>query len=415
MAVDEPTECEDGRIIRKVEMTNEHITRLEVSNFKMFDRLVVENIGQVNLITGDNNVGKTSLLECFLMVNNDIDQSVKNLHRTLCTKNIHIHPKRINLKEPIFPDDNYFNYIKKDKDTPIKFGWEFGGNAHSISFQDCLIDSLTERDFEKRTPEKYGIGNPNLWIKVFKDESFKELQWMYLDDFKRGREHSYWPLITINAGFQEDVNDYYSANIGIEENQVSGSKKVLRGIQVSLFENNFKELNYEEKKRFISSLLLFIPDIEDTAIKNYFGRDILSIKSKSFENYQPITFWGEGFNKFVRCLLEIIKCKNSFLLIDEIDTGIHWTKMKEFWIKIIESSQFNNVQLICSTHSQDCIKAFVQAGEEMSNMKSKLRLIELEEFDRKGQIKHTATTYDYESLKYKLDVGTNVRGGDVWQ
>src|SRR5215212_2068407 len=39
------------------------LTSLEIRNFRAFDHLQIERLGRVNLITGRNNVGKTSLLE----------------------------------------------------------------------------------------------------------------------------------------------------------------------------------------------------------------------------------------------------------------------------------------------------------------------------------------------------------------
>ena len=47
-------------------MEETHISQLRIQGFKKFDDLEVENIGQFNLIIGDNNVGKTSLLEALL-------------------------------------------------------------------------------------------------------------------------------------------------------------------------------------------------------------------------------------------------------------------------------------------------------------------------------------------------------------
>ena len=44
---------------------------LEIQNFRAFEHLRIERLGRVNLITGKNNVGKTSLLEAvqsFLLV-----------------------------------------------------------------------------------------------------------------------------------------------------------------------------------------------------------------------------------------------------------------------------------------------------------------------------------------------------------
>ena len=47
-------------------METKHLSYFKVENFKRFDSLEVNDIGQFNLIVGDNNVGKTSLLEALL-------------------------------------------------------------------------------------------------------------------------------------------------------------------------------------------------------------------------------------------------------------------------------------------------------------------------------------------------------------
>ena len=53
-------------------MSNQHIENLEIRNFKCFKQLNIANIGQVNLIGGKNNVGKTAFLEAVdLFVSSD--------------------------------------------------------------------------------------------------------------------------------------------------------------------------------------------------------------------------------------------------------------------------------------------------------------------------------------------------------
>jgi AAA15 family ATPase/GTPase len=387
---------------------NEHITRLEVKNFKKFDHLVVENIGQINLITGDNNVGKTSLLESILIVNDDIDLSLKYLHQTLCLKEIHIHPHGVNSKNPIFPSANYFEYLKTDKKKPIEFIFD----NSSISFEDCTIDDLTPKDFEKQKVDNYNIGRPNKWVKIYKNGDFKELQWMYYDDFKRNLKYGYTPYIVPLLGYHVDINDMYDETIGEEK---PNNKRDSSNNDSNNTVTKFKELDFEEKKKFIVSLSLFVPDIEDTSIRNYFGREILSLKIKSKEIYHPITTWGEGFNEFVRYLLEIIKNKNRFLLIDEFATGVHWTKMKVFWLQIMRTSEINNVQLFCTTHSQDCINAFIEAGEELSGMKDRMRLIQLQESKSDKSTRNVyASTYNFEQIKSGLESDINLRGGRLY-
>ncbi len=44
-------------------MPNLLLKNLEINNFRTFNQLQIDNLGRVNLITGKNNVGKSSLLE----------------------------------------------------------------------------------------------------------------------------------------------------------------------------------------------------------------------------------------------------------------------------------------------------------------------------------------------------------------
>ena len=43
-------------------------TSFSIENFRLFDRLAVESLARVNLIAGENNVGKTALLEALWML-----------------------------------------------------------------------------------------------------------------------------------------------------------------------------------------------------------------------------------------------------------------------------------------------------------------------------------------------------------
>src|SRR5438094_8588307 len=53
--------------------TSRHLSYFKVENFKRFESFEMKDLGQFNLIVGDNNVGKTSVLEALLF---DADQSV---------------------------------------------------------------------------------------------------------------------------------------------------------------------------------------------------------------------------------------------------------------------------------------------------------------------------------------------------
>ena len=74
-------------------MGENHLTYFKIENFKRFDSFEMENLGQYNLLVGDNNVGKTSVLEglCF-------DENLGNLVWGFI--NIFIKRKMLNVSNP---------------------------------------------------------------------------------------------------------------------------------------------------------------------------------------------------------------------------------------------------------------------------------------------------------------------------
>jgi len=390
---------------------NKHIIEFDVKNFKKFDHLVVENIGQVNLITGDNNVGKTCLLEA-LMIDEDKDKSIENLHHSLCKRLVHIHPTYIESKKPIFPSQNYFEKLKNNvKEECISFCWKTKDATFNYKFKDELLQNLDEKDFEKELIHNFNIGRPKLWIKIYIDDVFTELQFMYLDDFKTKFDHGYQPFIYKDASFKTDINRYYAEEIGLAETEILS----MGPSSFYALKTNIKSLSFDDKQLFLSYLKIFFDDIEDIAIKKYSDRgdDILSLKLKRYDDYVPITYFGDGTNECVRYILEIQKNTNKQLMIDEIGNGIHHSKMQEFWKILLKVAEKANVQIFATTHSLDCVKAFVAAGET-SPLKDKLRLIELEaaKIDKGRQV--YASTYNFEQVEAGLLSDINMRGGDIW-
>lgn len=53
--------------------------------------------------------------------------------------------------------------------------------------------------------------------------------------------------------------------------------------------------------------------------------------------------------------LSLVTTGNGVLLIDEIDTGLHFSVMEEMWKLVVSTARQSNVQVFATTHSYDCI------------------------------------------------------------
>ena len=70
----------------------------------------------------------------------------------------------------------------------------------------------------------------------------------------------------------------------------------------------------------------------------------------------PIDSYGDGMRRLLAMRLSFIGAADGFLLIDEIDAGLHWTIMEEMWQFVVEVARKLNVQIFATTHSYDCIR-----------------------------------------------------------
>lgn len=58
------------------ENIDNQIIEIKVNNFKQFKQLEIKDLGQFNLIVGDNNIGKTTALEMFLINENELEKHI---------------------------------------------------------------------------------------------------------------------------------------------------------------------------------------------------------------------------------------------------------------------------------------------------------------------------------------------------
>ena len=69
----------------------------------------------------------------------------------------------------------------------------------------------------------------------------------------------------------------------------------------------------------------------------------------------PIGSYGDGMRRLLALSLSLVRAAKGFLLIDEIDTGLHWTVMEEMWSLVVDAAVNSSVQVFATTHSLDCI------------------------------------------------------------
>ena len=61
-------------------------------------------------------------------------------------------------------------------------------------------------------------------------------------------------------------------------------------------------------------------------------------------------------SRILALALNLAVTQGGFLLIDEIENGLHWSVMPKLWHFLVETARALDVQVFATTHSKDCVE-----------------------------------------------------------
>ena len=92
----------------------------------------------------------------------------------------------------------------------------------------------------------------------------------------------------------------------------------------------------------------------------------------------PIESYGDGMRRLLALSLSLVRASGGFLLIDEIDTGLHWTVMEEMWNLVIDAAVSSSIQVFATTHSLDCINGLAALLKKRQDLEDKVSVQKIE-------------------------------------
>ncbi|WP_395054640.1 ATP/GTP-binding protein [Flavobacterium sp.] len=354
-----------------------HIKSITIENFKCFDYLFVDNFSKYNVILGENNIGKSSFLEVLLFEENSA-QTIHNFQSIVHFRKVFPDTITVSKTNPFLFFVNKFsdlNTIKIKKET-------FNNTFFNAEYESVRVDGLSSFDklnfnvfFNTNTIEKE-------ILKIKKDDKIEYRRYWNAQNFEQ--YDTFLPFVYSTAYYDNDLIRFYS--------------------------NNFTD-NREDKKELISQLSFLIPelvDIEVTLINNKNAVVGFWVSNNYKESLIPLAFFGDGTVRFFRLIMEIVMCSNQYLCIDEIDTGIHYSKFKDFSKVVISTANKNNVQLFITTHNNEFLKAFKEVLEEedFKKYQNETKCFSLKKLP-KGDIK--AYSYNFDEFEFAIEQENELR------
>jgi AAA15 family ATPase/GTPase len=288
-------------------------TSIVIQNYRRLKNIEIKNLSRVNIFAGGNNTGKTSILELFyLFTKLNTIQSFIELERFRAR---FYQEFPANWFDKIFADDiqaeGVFNNIlcsieiqKYETSDPI----DKSQYLNSVSAE-ANVNGDTFRSFIDLFSNK----DPQMFMETGK----------YLCD------------ATISSPYRYDGD-------------------LLRKAHAKAIQEKY----YDQIIDFIRSKM--DQTIEKIELVNIDKESRFMVSSSSIDHAIDITHYGEGLQRVFEVALLMGYSRNGVMCIDELDSAIHKSLLISFteFIQVL-ADQFN-VQVFLSTHSKECIDAFVE-------------------------------------------------------
>lgn len=402
-------------------MENQHLTYFKIENFKRFDSFEMNNLGQFNLIVGDNNVGKTSVLEA-LCFDERAPKFIANYLYAFSNRGYQIQniERSGNLNILKIPATVFWQTIFKDINKPLNFFTILSDSPFlKASFLNIVSLNDEDKDQIRKTSlgtlseyrsQNNGSGSGTMSGSGSGSGALTPEYWLRLSSYSGSFEimPAHIPAFLENKEIHRLDKSFLPANLGYDDDLVAYFYK---------FFNEQKSIRKQLEKR----LKLIVPNLEELRTHRFYeDREMIAFSLKDEDSLQPLTRYGDGTVKIVRLLMGIIINQNGRLMVDEIGSGIHFTRLKDFWKTIIQLCADYNVQLFATTHSLECQHAFVEALDDEDMKLSKddagdpklfkadARNITMLE-NKEGKVK--AFTYNFDEFEFSLANSINTRGG----
>ena len=348
------------------------LPHLSIRGFRGITELVIPRLGRVTLLAGKNSVGKTTVLDAVRVYAARARRSV--LYQIL--------RDRQELTDMIDDDG--------DRASDLDWGALFHGRIPSESAPILVGPENAAEQLEIRFDDDHGHA------------VIKALKVVY------GNSHRILRLMPSERPYQRSLFDDPLDN-GDEPPSALACEYMAPGTsderltsrvwdQVALTDDEAQVLN--------AINLVMEDDVVGVAMVGEGGRASIRrviVRLKNQDRPVPLKSLGDGAVRLFGVALALANSRGGFLLIDEAENGIHHTVQRDLWTMILRTAHANDIQVLATTHSWDCVRGFAEAAADFERGDGVL--VRLDRNDKELR----AVVYSKDALETAAEQGIEVR------
>ena len=335
------------------------IKNISIRNFRGIEHLDMEDFARVNILVGQNNCGKSTVLEALLLMT--------GMHNPYLPQNINAFRSRY-----IFSGMDSLKYLFHNMDlfqVPHFLATQFDGDVRELSIAagHKKTGGVDTNSTMLSSETKYFL---NMVVLDFAIGGSKYQSYIVMDSAgKVSEEH-------LPEGYFEKLSTILlSADIS-SHNPISDLGELVK---------------MQRKNGVLELLQKFDSHITTIEIINnevFLGYD-------SITELMSVNMSGDGMRRYLNIVVSAANPQNNIILIDEIDNGLHYSAYKKLWEALFALAVSTNKQIFVTTHSKETLLKLNEMLEGHPEYQDEMALYTLEQTNLKG---HQAYRLPYEGL-----------------
>ncbi|PLR23199.1 hypothetical protein PZBJ_13900 [Pantoea endophytica] len=342
-----------------------HFDTIRINKYKKIKNFNIDNLNRINIFAGLNNTAKTSLLEAIYLLTqrNDMASYFKLIR----------HKNKCPTLSPVF-----LNAVFQDK---IDVSGNFNGldvSIHMEKFDAATIDKKDDYVASYKLSSQIDNTEVTNTVHTYVHESMQRIS----------DQVSHLCASSFKSPYFHDIDDSvsdYNKSVELKITLPNGDTKLALNLVIDFMkrvDESIVDVRYTEEM-----------DVKRFLVESKYSLD------RSFD----LTSYGEGIQRIFYIALAFASCRNGVLLIDEFETAIHFSLLKQFTRLTQELADTFNVQVFLTSHSDECIRAFVENDYKTEQLTG-FRML-----NESGTI--STKRVDGERFKYLIDsIDLDIRG-----